>query len=143
MFAPASNRVLSVCGQVKPKSLAISLLLLQEPAIDGLDAKAPVAANTERRNLVLLEEPINRARMNLQIGRDLAQRHHSGQLRVLRPFRVKLHFAPHLARQTCAPASARSHLILFRGGFRNKFDADGGRERPRAIIPLGRDSRKD
>ena len=47
--------------------LAASFLLLRNPVVDSFSVEAPIATDLERWNLVLLEEPINRGLMDVQI----------------------------------------------------------------------------
>ena len=70
---PAHNQGLAGAGLSQTRRvfdcmLAISALMLQEPAVDGFDIEAPIATHVERWNLALLQKPINRALMDVQIG---------------------------------------------------------------------------
>src|ERR1700724_61434 len=44
------------------------------PLVDRLDREAPVAADTERGQLIFLEHPVNGGRMHAQVGRHFLNR---------------------------------------------------------------------
>jgi len=52
---------------LRPSLMGASCLLFQAPAVDRFDVEAPIATDVERWNLILLEEPINRGLMDVQI----------------------------------------------------------------------------
>jgi len=48
--------------------MAPAPLLPQAPAVDGFDVEAPVTADVKGRNLITLQQPVNRPWMHVQIS---------------------------------------------------------------------------
>jgi hypothetical protein len=45
----------------------VEVLLLQDPVIDGFDVEAPITADVKGRNLIAPHQPVDGARMTVQI----------------------------------------------------------------------------
>jgi hypothetical protein len=46
------------------RRLMTRLLLLSEPVVDGFDVEPPVTAHAKGGNLIVLQQPVDRARMH-------------------------------------------------------------------------------
>src|SRR6202051_653638 len=64
--------------------LIARLSLLQAPVVDGFDVEAPVAAHMKCRNLMLLQQLVDRGWMHVQVCGYFAHGHHFDRPRIMR-----------------------------------------------------------
>ena len=106
-----------------PQRSTAEFPLRQAPVVDRLDVEAPVAAHTKRRNLMTLQQPVDRTWMHVQVVRHFAHGHHldwpyvvrrlGGTVPFLRTPLIRANLAPRKMRNPRA-SDTRPHIPLAR-----------------------------
>ncbi len=66
---------LTSCSPLGRNLLPLYFSLFEPPTVDGLAIEAPLAAELESRDALLLEQTVDRRRMDAEIIRELSHRH--------------------------------------------------------------------